>query len=108
MQSNGCSGKEPKTETGIPNESTTIEKTDAAGNRWRKVYTGGGSHFRHWLEQFKEVYGEEKLCVEEDDPSGYTCFEQSGEPMFSIWLKVGQTRTERSREHDQIERSGGD
>ena len=89
MGKNGCRGKEPQTEAGIKDEpGGGPEKTDASGNRWRKVYTGGGSHFRHWLEQFKEVYGEENLVVEEDDPSGYTCFEQSGEQMLSIWLKV--------------------
>jgi hypothetical protein len=88
MERNGCRGKEPKTEAEIKDEPGGPEKTDASGNRWRKVYTGGGSHFRHWLEQFKEVYGEENLVVEEDDPSGYTCFEESGEPMLSIWLKV--------------------
>ena len=88
MGQKGCNGKQPQTEAGVKDKPQATEKTDASGNRWRKVYTGGGSHFRHWLEQFKEVYGEENLVVEEDDPSGYTCFEQSGEPMFSIWLKV--------------------
>jgi hypothetical protein len=72
----------------VSRDRGSAEKTDASGKSWRKVYTGGGSHFRHWLEQFKEVYGEKNLVVEEEDPSGYTCFEQSGEPMFSIWLKI--------------------
>ena len=87
MQDEGCSGKGPDAD-GVQAEARAEERMDASGNRWRKVYTGGGAHFRHWLEQFKEIYGEENLVVEEDDPSGYTCFEQSGEPMFSIWLKV--------------------
>lgn len=88
MQRDGCSGKDAQREECALCDSATLEKTDASGNRWRKVYTGGGSHFRHWLEQFKEVYGEEKLVVEEDDSNGFPCFEQSGEPMFSIWLKT--------------------
>jgi hypothetical protein len=88
MEQKGCNGKPARTEAGVKHEFGAPEKTDTSGNRWRKVYTGGGSHFRHWLEQFKEVYGEENLVVEEDDPSGYKCFEQSGEPMLSIWLKV--------------------
>ena len=88
MGHRGCNGKEPQKEAGIQDDPQATKKTDGSGNKWRKVYTGGGSHFRHWLEQFKEVYGEENLLVEEEDPSGYTCFEQSGEPMFSIWLKI--------------------
>ena len=88
MGQTGCRRKEPQMESEINDEPRATEKMDASGTQWRKVYTGGGSHFRHWLEQFKEVYGEENLVVEEDDPSGYTCFEQSGEPMFSIWLKI--------------------
>jgi hypothetical protein len=88
MGQKGCNGKQPQKEAGIQDDPQATEKTDGSGNKWRKVYTGGGSHFRHWLEQFKEVYGEGNLVVEEEDPSGYTCFEQSGEPMFSIWLKI--------------------
>ena len=84
----GCNGKQPQKGAGIQGDPQAAEKTDESGNKWRKLYTGGGSHFRHCLEQFKEVYGEGNLVVEEEDPSGYTCFEQSGEPMFSIWLKI--------------------
>ena len=69
------------------------ERTDSSGNRWRKVYTGGGSHFRHWLEQFKEIYGEENLAAEEQDATGFACFEQGGEKMYSIWLKLREGQT---------------
>ena len=88
MGQKGFNGKPPQREADVKDKLEATEKTDPSGNRWRKVYTGGGSHFRHWFEQFKEIYGEENLAVEEDDPSGYTCFEQSGDPMLSIWLKV--------------------
>lgn len=88
MGQKGCGGKEPPKAAGIREEPAVLEKTNASGVRWRRVYTGGGSHFQHWLEQFKEIYGAENLIVEEEDPAGFVCFEQSGEPMFSIWLKL--------------------
>jgi len=78
MQQKGCNGKEP----------IAAERTDSSGNRWRKVYTGGGSHFRHWLEQFKEIYEEENILVEEEDATGFACFEQADERMYSVWLKI--------------------
>jgi hypothetical protein len=87
MQQKGCSGKKPDTE-GPHTETLAEERTDSSGNRWRKVYTGGGSHFRHWLEQFKEIYEEENILVEEEDPAGFACFEQAGEKMYSVWLKL--------------------
>jgi hypothetical protein len=87
MQGKGCSEKSPGGE-GLRTETTREEKTDSSGIRWRKVYTGGGAHFRHWLDQFKEIYAEENLSVEEEDPAGFACFEQSGEKMYSIWLKL--------------------
>jgi len=87
MQENGCGRKPPETEGSMEGLKAN-ERTDASGIRWRKVYTGGGAHFRHWLEQFKEIYGEENLSVEEEDPTGFACFEQSGEKMYSVWLKI--------------------
>jgi hypothetical protein len=89
MQDEGCGGKPPKQE-GAGADAMAEERTDASGIRWRKVYTGGGAHFRHWLEQFKEIYREENLAVEEEDPTGFTCFEQGGETMYSIWLKINE------------------
>jgi hypothetical protein len=87
MQEKGCSGKSPDAQ-GLNAETIREERTDSSGIRWRKVYTGGGAHFRHWLEQFKEIYAEENLSVEEEDPAGFACFEQSGEKMYSVWLKI--------------------
>jgi len=36
-------------------EELVREKTDAQGRRWRKVYFGGGEHFKNWLGQCKEL-----------------------------------------------------
>lgn len=66
-------------------EELVKEKTDEEGNKWRKVYFGGGAHFRNWLEQCKEL-GE--VMVEEIDSTGYKCFELAGEKMYRIWMKV--------------------
>lgn len=61
------------------------ERVDENGVRWKKVYTGGGAHFRNWLEQCKEL-GE--VFVEEADPGGYRCFEEAGEKLYRIWMKA--------------------
>ena len=60
-------------------------RVDRDGNKWRKVYFGGGGHFRNWLEQCKEL-GE--VEVEEIDPAGFKCYEESGEKVYRIWVKV--------------------
>jgi len=70
-------------------EERVKERVDEQGHRWTKVYFGGGEHFRNWLEQCKEL-GE--VMVEEVDPTGYTCFEQGGEPLYRIWMKMDETR----------------
>ena len=92
MSQQGCDGKSPDVE-GLNAETIREERTDSSGTRWRKVYTGGGAHFRHWLEQFKEIYAEENLSVEEEDPAGFACFEQSGEKMQSVWLKIREEKS---------------
>jgi hypothetical protein len=66
-------------------EERVQERADASGNRWRKVYVGGGSHFRSWLEQCREI-GE--VEVEEIDPAGFKCYERSGEKLYRIWMKA--------------------
>lgn len=66
-------------------EAEVTERVDEQGNRWRKVYFGGGSHFRNWLKQCEEL-GE--VRVEEVPATGFTCFEQTGEKLYRIWLKV--------------------
>ena len=72
-------------------EETVKERIDEQGNRWTKVYFGGGEHFQNWLAQCKEL-GE--VMVEEVDSTGYKCFELSGEKLYRIWLKVDETKTD--------------
>ena len=66
-------------------EEKIRERIDAEGCRWRKVYFGGGAHFNNWLDQCKQL-GE--VEVEEVDSTGLKCFEESGERMYRIWIKV--------------------
>lgn len=66
-------------------EELIREKTDEKGNKWVKVYFGGGRHFENWLEQCREL-GE--VEVEEVKSTGYKCFELSGEKMYRIWMKA--------------------
>ena len=68
-------------------EENIREKVDENGNRWIKVYFGGGAHFRNWLSQFVELKGEENIEVEETDSRGFQCYEESGENMYRIWIK---------------------
>lgn len=72
-------------------EETVKEKIDEQGNRWTKVYFGGGEHFQNWLAQCKEL-GD--VMVEEVDSTGYKCFEQAGEKLYRIWFKAGETKTD--------------
>ncbi|HUT96726.1 MAG TPA: hypothetical protein VMW60_01240 [Dehalococcoidales bacterium] len=73
-----------KEQESLAQEEKVKEKTDADGNKWRKVYFGGGAHFRNWLEQCREL-GE--VEVEEVDSKGFKCFEEAGEKMYRIWMK---------------------
>ena len=45
------------------------ERVDEEGNRWTKVYFGGGQHFRKWLEQCKELG--EKAANQQGIPCSY-------------------------------------
>ena len=71
----------------IAEEDKVQEKVDAIGNRWRKVYFGGGAHFKNWYDQIVEIRGEENVEVEEVDSHGLKCFEESGERLYRIWVK---------------------
>ena len=68
-------------------EELVRERIDNEGNRWKKVYYGGGAHFRNWLEQFTELWGEGNVEVEEVDSSGLKCYEEGGEKMCRIWVR---------------------
>ena len=68
-------------------EEKIREKVDEKGNRWTKVYIGGGAHFRNWLSQSIELRGDENVKVEEVDSRGFQCYEESGEKLYRIWVK---------------------
>ena len=68
-------------------EELVSEKVDEHGNRWLKKYVGGGAHFVNWLEQYREVYGENNVEIEEIDSKGFSCFENGKEKMFRIWVR---------------------
>lgn len=69
----------------IDQEELVLEKVDE--NRWVKKYVGGGAHFVNWLKQYREVYGEKDVEIEEIDSKGFSCFEIGKEKMFRIWVK---------------------
>ena len=69
----------------IAEEELVQEKIDEEGNKWKKVYFGGGDHFKNWLAQCREL-GE--VMVEEVDSKGYKCFEEAGEKLYRIWMKM--------------------
>jgi len=73
----------------IDEENLVKERIDEEGNKWEKVYFGGGQHFKNWLEQCEEL-GE--VIVEEVDSTGYKCFEDGGEKLYRIWMKAGETK----------------
>jgi len=68
-------------------EEAIQERVDDQGRHWRKVYFGGGSHMHNWLEQIKEVHGEDNVTVEEADSTGFRCYEEGGEKMYRIWAR---------------------
>lgn len=68
-------------------EETVRERFDDAGCRWRKVYFGGGSHMRNWLDQIEEICGSDNVGIEEVDSTAFRCYEESGEKMYRIWVR---------------------
>ena len=85
----GCQGEMLRER--MAEEEELKEKIDEQGNKWRKAYFGGGEHFQNWLAQCKEL-GE--VMVEEVDSVGFKCFEESGEKLYRIWVKVNATKDE--------------
>ncbi len=69
-------------------EQLVLEKYDEEGNRWQKLYFGGGAHLQNWLTQCIEIYGEHNIQVENVDSQGFRCFEESGEKVYRIWARV--------------------
>jgi len=68
-------------------EEMVKERIDRNGEKWTKKCVGGGAHFVNWLEQYKEVYGEKNVEIEEIDSRGFSCFEKGNEKMYRIWVK---------------------
>ena len=71
----------------LAQEDLVWERVDENGDTWRKVYFGGGAHFRNWLDQVTELRGEDNVEVEEVESLGLKCFEQGGEQMYRIWVR---------------------
>lgn len=71
----------------LDREDQVRERIDENGNRWLKVYFGGGAHFRNWLDQTQELRGKENVDVEELESVGLQCFEQGEEKMYRIWVR---------------------
>ena len=79
--------EQDREEERMAEEDLVRERVDEKGNIWRKVYFGGGAHFRNWLDQTTELCGKENVEVEEIDARGLKCFEEGGEKMYRIWVK---------------------
>jgi hypothetical protein len=77
----------------LDDEALIKEKVDEHGNRWRKVYFGGGVHFRNWLDQSIELCGKDNVQVEEVAARGFKCFEEGGEKMYRIWVRDTKDRS---------------
>ena len=82
---NAQSNPEKTIQDRMAEEELVREKIDKQGNRWKKVYFGGGEHFKNWLAQSREL-GD--VMVEEADSTGYKCFEETGEKLYRIWLRM--------------------
>ena len=82
--------EEKEIQARIAEEEGVRVKVDSDGTRWSKVYFGGGSHFKSWLEQIIELKGRENVQVEEVDPTGFQCYEESGEKLYRIWTRESQ------------------
>jgi len=52
------------------------------------LHFGGGAHFKNWLEQCKEIDGEENIEIEEVNSDGFKCFDEEGEKIYRIWARI--------------------
>ncbi len=68
-------------------EEEVRRRVDKEGNKWIKVYFGGGAHYRNWLSQAIELNGKQNVKVEEVDSRGLQCYEESGEKVYRIWVR---------------------
>ncbi len=81
-------------EQALAQEELVRERVDRQGAVWRKVYFGGGPHFRNWLDQTIELCGKENVEVEEADPKGLQCYEQGNEKVYRIWVRRSAAPTQ--------------
>ena len=75
----------------LDEEDKVREKVDKRGNKWKKVYFGGGPHFRNWLDQTIELRGKKNVEVEEVDIPGLSCSAEAGEKMYRIWVRESKS-----------------
>lgn len=77
-------------------EEKSRQRVDEEGHGWTKVYFGSGAHFRNWLSQVIELKGKQNVMVEEADPRGFRCYEESGEKMYRIWVRENAVHRDES------------
>ena len=75
----------------LQKEESIKEKKDARGNIWSKVYFGSGAHFKNWLSQVRALFEAEDIEGEEIQDTGLTCYEESTEKAYRIWVKKRET-----------------
>ena len=80
--------KEMKIEERMKEDNQIREKIDEKGNKWWKLQFGGGAHFRNWLEECKEMYGEEDAEIEEVKSNGFKCFQEGSEKIYRICARI--------------------
>jgi hypothetical protein len=68
-------------------EENIREKIDENGVIWSKVYFGSGAHYKNWLQQVYELFGEDHVAVEPVDFTGLACFTESEDKAYRIWVK---------------------
>jgi len=49
-------GEEISIRERMAKEELVKERIDEEGNRWTKVYFGGGQHFENWMKQRKTMF----------------------------------------------------
>jgi hypothetical protein len=70
-------------------EEQVRERVDPDGTRWVKVYFGSGEHLSNWLDQCRELAGEENVRTEAVAPVGLACFSEGDEGFFRVWVRKG-------------------
>lgn len=74
-------------ENALALEGKITEKVDRDGTRWWKAYAGGGAHADNWIQQYKEIYGEENIQIEEVVSPCLKCYKGSDEKQLRVWVR---------------------